>query len=230
MKLIQLIRWKYVLPRLAAAIVAALFCRLALDGVLHWALVTGSEAAWGAKVEIGHLRTSLGEGELVLGDIALADPRKELRNTAEASGARLKVDLAALLRKRLVVTDDYVDGLQFGGQRETSGFLSTTEKTEQPAGPSVLDPVADAAAAQATRWLDQVSGKLEQTLVDKLQTPAVVEELQTRWPSEYAAMQARVQHLVARTSELKTNYRQLTRNPLRNLADVDSLYRDMKSL
>lgn len=230
MKIIQLIRWKYVLPRLAAIVVVALFCRLALDGILHWAVTASSEAAWGAKVEIGQLRTSLGEGEIVLHDLALANPREEMHNTAEASTARLKIDVAALIRKRLVVTDGVVAGLQFGGERETSGFLPESPAPEAASEPSAFTPLVDAAAAQASLWFDQVAGKLEKSLTDELQTPAVIESLKTRWPAEYAALEARVEHLVERTKQLKTNYRQLTRNPLRNLSDVDELYRDMKSL
>jgi uncharacterized protein (TIGR03545 family) len=93
-------RWRYLLPRLAILAVVYGAVRWGLDPLLKYAIVAGGEAALGAKVEVAKLTTSLLDGEIVVDGLAAANPKKPLRNLAEAERVRLEVDASALLRKR----------------------------------------------------------------------------------------------------------------------------------
>ncbi|MCC6494443.1 MAG: hypothetical protein IT424_15640, partial [Pirellulales bacterium] len=181
-RLRAIVRWRYILPRAIVVVAMVLAVRFGLDPLLRWTIVTVGEASLGAKVEVGGLRTSLWGGRLVVASVAAANPRKPMRNLAEAADIRLQVDMKQLLRKRLVVHAGTIRGLAFDSPRATSGALP--DAPAEAAGPSALDPVIRAAEEKALGWLDGISGRLQQDLMEALATPKLVDELETRWPEE----------------------------------------------
>lgn len=222
MKLVKLIRWKYVLTRLAVIAVIALACRFCLDGALRWAIIASGEASLGAKVEIDDLTTSLADGEIILTGVAAANPRKPMTNAAAAEQARLKIDVAALLHKQLVVTDGVMVGLEFGSPRRTSGALEGSSADDE-ASASSLDPLVDAAGAHGAAWLDNLAARLEGDVTESLQTPRVARELQARWPAEYESLKQRVAAIKTQGKEIEASYKQVRSNPLRSAAGLSKL-------
>ncbi|HEX6961252.1 MAG TPA: TIGR03545 family protein, partial [Lacipirellula sp.] len=221
----KVFRWQYVAPRLVILLACYLTVRYGLDPFLRWAMVTAGEAAVGAKVEVAEVRTSLRRGELVVTGVAAANPRKPMRNLAEAGELRLEIDGAQLLRGRVVVHDGVLLGLQFDSQRTTSGALEVTPSTDE--GPSPLDPVIAAAQDKALAWFDSLSGRMEQDLMASLATPRVAQELEDRWPKQYDALKARAEELRTRSKQIEDSFREVKRNPLRNLPELEQLQKDL---
>lgn len=218
----QIFRWRYVLPRVA--ILAAIYAgvRWGLDPALKYAVVTGGEAALGAKVEVAELSTSLLDGQLVINGLAAANPGKPLRNLAEAERMQLDVDFNALLRKRFVVKNGLVRGLKFDSERTTSGALEVVAE-EADAGPSMFDPAITAAGDAATQWFDDLQGRFTEDLESKLATPRVVNELEERWQQQYAALKKRADDLAAKTKQIENEFREAKKNPLRSVAILAAL-------
>ncbi|QDS97709.1 TIGR03545 family protein [Adhaeretor mobilis] len=228
-KIKGLLRWKYVLPRLAIVLVIVLAVRFCLDGALRWAMVAGGESALGAKVEIAELETKLSEGRITLRGIAAVNPGKTFHNLAEAEEANFQIDMTALLHKRVVVTDGTISGLQFDTPRETDGALEIVEVEEEETGPSVLDPLKTAAGEYGAQWADNLSKKLETDLESSLESPRVAKELQERWPAEYETLQQRVKDLQVRGKEIEKSFREVKSNPLRNLDRLQKLEQELQS-
>lgn len=205
-------------------------CWLGLDAALKWAIVSGGEAALGARVEIGDLDTALFRGELHLRDMAAANPSQEMRNLVEADAATLIVDVAELTRGRLVVTSGQIRGIQFDTSRTTSGALPSVADMESESGPSMFDPLVAAAEERGAAWLDGVTGRLDADLQSKLQTPRVAQELQDRWPREYEALRTAVDDLQARGKQIEVGFREAKKNPLRNAAKFEQLAGDLSAM
>lgn len=118
-----MIRWSYVLPRLAVLAAGALFVAFGLDPLIRWGLFWGGQKMLGAKVEIAAVRTSLPRGRIRLQGLQVANPKAPLKNLFQAEQLLLDFDANALLRRRLVVDQAYVSGLKIDGERTESGEL-----------------------------------------------------------------------------------------------------------
>lgn len=222
-------RWGYVAPRLAivAMLVAAL--RFGLDPALKYALIAGGEAATGAKVDAGDLTTSLLDGRLTIANLAAANPAKPMKNLFEAAQINLEIDAGQLLRKRVVVHGGVISGVQFDSPRETSGELPEAPVVED-SGPSVFDPLMARAEDGATAWFDSLSGRLEEDLQSKLETPALVDQLRDRWPQQYAELQGRTDQLRARAKQVESTVREIKKNPLAGLEKLQPLQQELASI
>jgi uncharacterized protein (TIGR03545 family) len=218
-------RWQYFLPRLTVVAAIALTVRYGLDPFLRWALVTAGEAATGARVDVGDLVTSLRDGELVITGFAAANPQKPLRNWFDAEQLRLQIDMAQLLRKRVVVHDGAIQGLQFDSPRATSGVLDNAPV--EPGEPSALDPMMQAAQANALGWFHELASRSEADLMAALATPRLLDELQQRWPRQYDDLKSRAAALRAKSKQIETAFREAKKNPLRNLQALDQLRQEL---
>ena len=222
----NIVRWKYLLPRLFVVTAIILAVHFGLDPCLKWAIETSGEAALGAKVEIGELSTSLRHGQLVIERASAANPKKPMRNLLEAEQIHVKLDAGQLLRKRLVVQDGIIGGLRFDAPRTTSGALEALP-ADDSAGPSMFDPVIAAAGDEASQWFDGLSGRVEEDLEAKLQTPRVLKQLEERWPQQYAALKARADSLGAQAKQIEKDFREAKKNPLRNMQKLEQLQQQM---
>jgi uncharacterized protein (TIGR03545 family) len=87
--------------------------------------------------------------------------------------------------------------------------------------------VIAAAQDKALAWFDDLSGRVETDLLSSLATPKVVEELEQRWPQQYAALKARAEELRARSKQIESSFREAKKNPLRNLPLLEQLQKDL---
>jgi uncharacterized protein (TIGR03545 family) len=221
----KVFRWQYVLPRAVILLTVVMSVKYGLDPFLRWAMVTTGEAAIGAKVEIAEVRTTLCGGSIVVNGIVAANPNKPLRNLFEAERLQLEIDGAQLFRNRIVIHSGVIRGLQFDSQRKTSGALEPTP--EQESAPSALEPVIAAAQDKALAWFDDLSGRAEQDLMASLATPKVIEELEKRWPQQYEALKTRAEELRAKSKQIEASFREVKKNPLRKLPQLEQLQKDL---
>jgi uncharacterized protein (TIGR03545 family) len=218
-------RWQYFLPRLV--VITALWSAIhfGLDPLLRWSLITTGEAVLGARVEVADLHTSIYGGEIAITELAAASPSKPMRNLAEAAELHLNVDARQLLRKRVVIHDGAIRGLRFDSARTTSGAL---EKQPESTEPSALDPIIAAAGDKALAWFDNLSGRLEDDLTASLATPKLLDDLEKRWPKQYEALKGRADKLSAKSKDIEATFRELKRNPLRNLDKLNQLQTELE--
>jgi len=224
---LKLIRWKYVMPRLALVLIVAVLFRFGLDPVLKWAIVASGESAVGAKIDLASVETSLRTGEIVLSELAVTNPMSPLRNLLQADRAHLYLDINALLHKRLVIRDGTLRGLRFDTDRETSGELAQSSETRTQAtddgGASVLSSWLDGTDQLAAEWFDQLTARFDTDLADQLETLRVAKELEDRWPKQYDEMRGRVESLQQNIKELEKGLREVRKNPLRHLERIGQL-------
>lgn len=100
---------------------------LFLDPLLKRGLITAGQAAAGAKVEIGALRTSLLKGSLTIQNVAVANKNDPMKNVVEFSDAALRFSPGAALRGKIVIPEAAIRGIQAGTARKTSGALARTK-------------------------------------------------------------------------------------------------------
>jgi uncharacterized protein (TIGR03545 family) len=217
-----MIRWKYVLPRLTIALIIFGGIRWGLDPLLKWALVAGGEAAVGAKVEIAAVETSLTEGAIELRGLTVANPHAAMSNLLEAEQASLQINMNALGHRRLVVENGILRGVQLGTARTTSGLLEKTQE-EDDAGSALLDPLKDYAGQFASNWLAELDERLSKDFTAELKTLQVAQELEQRWTQEYEQLHAQAKSLRERGKALERDFRELRKNPLRNLAQLQEI-------
>lgn len=223
----RILRWRYVVPRAGVVLAIVLSVRYGLDPLLKYAIVAGGEAALGAKVEIASLSTSLLDGQIVVEGFAAANPQKPMRNVAEAEHMHLNIDFAALTHKRLIVKSGLVRGIKFDSERTTSGALEVVEADPTDNGPSLLDPLAEAASASAAEWFNGLQGRVEEDLESKLSTLRVLDEAEQRWKQQYEELKTRADALQARGKKIETEFREVKKNPLRGLPQLEALQKEL---
>ena len=127
---------------------------LFLDSILRWALVRGGQAAAGARVEIGSVRTRLLEGRLLLRHVAVADRSEPMKNLLEFEDAELSFLPSAALRGKIVIPEATLTGLRLGTPRSRSGALPRAK-------PSKLELLAREQLAPVQKALQSQAGDLK---------------------------------------------------------------------
>lgn len=167
------------------------FC---FDPVLKMALVAGAQAANGAKVDVGSLRTKWLKGTLTITGVEVADPDAPMTNTLSFERAAFILDVSAALRGKGVVREASVTGVRFGSARRRDGrlpaapppsklSLAVREKLGFDKNASVSTQVKSNAAAEVD------AAKL--TGLKKVEdAKAKVKDVETRWKDKPAELKA----------------------------------------
>ena len=216
------IRWKYVLPRLVLVLLTAAGFRWGLDPLLKWTLVTVGESAVGAKVEVASIESSLAAGTIQIHDLCVANPNAALKNLLEAEYAQLQLDMDALSRRRFVIKNGLVTGIQLGTHRTRSGILEKRppEATDEKA---FLSPWIDSVDQALSDWLDQFDNRLSNDFAAELKTPQVAQELEQRWPQQYEDLTAQIKNIKSQGQQLEQDIRKLRKNPFRYATELQAL-------
>jgi uncharacterized protein (TIGR03545 family) len=227
-KYLNVLRWKYVLPRLTLLIVVVAGVRFGLDPLLRTIIVSAGQSATGAKVDLATLETSLWKGSVVLGGLQVANPQSPLRNLLEAERTEFSLDVNALLQKRVVVRNGEISGLAFDTERSESGEIEIV--VDEHTGPSALDPLIEHASAWASDWLEEAGDRLDSDFADQLQTPQVAEAIEDRWKNRATTLRKRADDLKARGKQLEAEFREVKQNPLRSIEKIPALQAELKTV
>ena len=194
-----MIRWKYVLPRLMMLAAVCLIVWLGLDPAIHYTLVFWGQTATSAKVEIGDVDASLLGTSVRLHDLRIADPRRPMKNLAQAEEVSLNLEANALLRQRFIVEEGRISGLRIDTERQTSGKLDASDRRKWDLSGGKLPELS-------LEWLDKLGavlqGKFEEE-VGELESVQLVNELVERWPAEYEDLEAQIDSLKARVDRMR---------------------------
>lgn len=186
-----MIRWSYLLPRLAVLALVWAAGALGLDPLLRRALERAGSAALGAKVEVGSLSTRAFPPSVRLGGVAAADPEAPMRNLFEFRAAAFAFAGRPLLEKKLVVEAASLEGLVLGTPRKTSGALP---KAPPSAGAAALKKWSEEAKSSlAASGKDAKADLAASYKVDpeSLESVRLARELEARWPKSLESWQSK---------------------------------------
>ncbi len=227
----RLFRWGYVLPRLAAVFVLLCLSEFGAAWLVRHTVRTTGQTAVGARVDIAHSKASLLSTKVALRGVQVANPEKPLTNLVEADAIELDFDAGSLLRKKAVVTKGTIRGLRFGSPRVASGELPDAEPRE-PGTRFRLDDsgLAQASAARAEAWLDQLGERLETDVKDQFESVKVARQLREKWPAKYDELTTMAEQLEADAKQLKDQVDDARKNPLRHATFLQSVPNRLSTL
>lgn len=215
-----MIRWGYVLPRLAIiGLIVACFTWLT-DPLLRWMAVRSGEAVVGARVEIEDLETSLLSTSVVARGVKIAHPNAAMKNLLEFDEATLDFDTRALLKNRYIVESGRLAGVRFGSEREESGALDESDEEEQDS-PSSGFLSSDDLAGYGEKWLATAAGELQADLENELESVRLSQEMFEQWQAEYDRLATRVDQVQERSKLLRDAAKTAKTDPLAALGQVE---------
>lgn len=210
-----MIRWRFVLSRLAIVVAVLALLRWGLGPVASYVTTRSLQTATGAKVEVGKVRVGLFPPRVQYIDVHIADPRddKQMRDAIHADSIELAIDGDALLHRRWVASDGRITGLQIGSERETSGHLASDEYVEASSdGPSMLSQLIGSSAEKL--------GDQAEAAVGELETLRRSKEIRTRWEKEYEGLVTRARDLEKKIRTIRDRARGID-NPLRDWPELE---------
>ena len=228
----SLVRWGWVVPRLLilATLIGSVW--LFKDRAMEYAIEKTGSTIVGAKVDVGQVKSSLINGQVRLHDIQIANKKSPMMNLVEAKYAGIELSTSDLLRKKLVIEEGKLMGVEFNTARDTSGKLITD--TKQHGEPGILSKTVNELGKQ---WAKDLQNVLNQRLEENLETVRVSKDLIDSWPKEYAAVKARADSLQARMKKLRQLKDLKFTNPLRDLqtcqealTDINETHREILEL
>lgn len=132
-------------------------------------LQAGLEAVNGATVDVGAARLDMGNGELKIEKLALADSKSLDRDLLAADELTARIDTGELLRRRFVIDELKSNSARAGTKRERAGALIPKKDVPPPEPPppagskTVEDYLKDYEVwkqrfDQAREWFDKIAG------------------------------------------------------------------------
>ena len=103
---------------------------LFIDGIVERMIENQATQVVGAKVELDSADLSLIPAGLHLTSLQVTNPDKPMTNAIEVASIALGLDGLQLLRRKVIIEEMSIEGVQFGTPRDTSGALTTTPKRE----------------------------------------------------------------------------------------------------
>jgi uncharacterized protein (TIGR03545 family) len=234
-----MIRWSYILPRLAVLVGVAVVAWVCVDPLVRWSIVAVGQRVVEAQVEIGRVKTRLWNPEIRLTDVAVADPHDPMRNLFEASEIVLSFEGDSILRRKYVVREGRVSGLRLGTGRQTSGALDPAAPRLEWLDELPLEAIGDRVVEFGQEGLRCLAELLERNAaeqVERLESVRLARTLAQRWPAEYERMELRAESLKRRAAELRGVFqgdldpKQVQRDPKRLLRDPEAIGRALTDL
>jgi uncharacterized protein (TIGR03545 family) len=220
-----MIRWSYLRPRLAIAVVLLAAVYFGLDPLMRYGFIVTGQQITTAKVEVGEVQTSMFNSEITLRDVQIADPDAPMKNLVEAKELKFSIDPNSAIRKRFVAKQVQATGLRFGADRTTSGELQNMPHPGSRLAEKLRERLSQSGET-ALKCLDQLAdllGKQAEKQLDTFESVQLTRELARRWPAEYQRMQASAEDLRRRAEEIRKLAEETSRekNVLRSVEDVD---------
>ena len=226
-----MIRWGYVVPRLALLATLILTLWLGSGTVLKWSLARSVQSATGTRVSIGRAGVSWLGTKLNVDKVEVANPKSPHRNLFQADSISFDLDANALSCRKFVVNQGAVYGLHVGTNGNAAHALESTEDTE----PS--STIGSTMAKMGEKWLDNAVAVLQQDLEENLQSVKLARELMQRWPARYDDLETGAKALTERVDQIRQMVETIQREPLRAVeltpqvvSDLDGLQRQLLAL
>lgn len=221
-----MIRWRYILPRILLVAAILFVIHYALPPVVRYVTVSAVESATGAKVEMASVEVGLFPPRVLYRELQIANPSKDkaMRNLAEAEAVDLVIDGAALLRRRYVIQNARVTGLQFDSDRATSGHIQRQPKPESTEPSMAMQWLSGWMNSAVDSAKSQVDG-----LVENSETHRRGDQIRRRWKTEYESLAKRAGDLEVAIKDVHQTAKGIE-NPLRDWPRVDATLTKARSI
>jgi uncharacterized protein (TIGR03545 family) len=221
-----MIRWRYILPRVLVVAAIILIIRYALPPAVRYVTVAAIESSTGAKVEMASVEVGLFPPRIHYRELQIANPGadKAMRNLAQAESVDLVIDGAALLRRRYVIHDARVTGLQFDTDRATSGHIERQpepESTEPSMAMKWISGLMNSAVDSAKSQVDN--------LAENSETRRRGDQIRRRWKTEYESLAKRASDLETAIKDVHQTAKGIE-NPLRDWPRVEATLTKARSI
>jgi len=117
------IRWKGLFGFLGITVVISILWFLLVDGFIERLIEEYGTNALGAKVEIDETDLSILPAGLEIVGLQLTNPDKPMENAVEISRVNLSLDAINLFRRKIIIDEMAVEGIQFNTPRKVSGAV-----------------------------------------------------------------------------------------------------------
>lgn len=148
MKPIQFIRWKFVGPVGIFIAAIVVFFTIFFDPLLSKGLEIAGSRVNGAKVDVGGLKTKLFQGRLTIQRLQVTNKEMPMQNIVDVGPLSFQVMFMELIKKRVIIPEASIEGLQFNTARKTSGAMPRLKEKQESGEPS-------AAAKLAAKYSDR---------------------------------------------------------------------------
>jgi uncharacterized protein (TIGR03545 family) len=124
------IRWKGLLAFLVVTLIICAFWFLLVDTIVKRTIEKYGTTAVGARVNVATADLSLIPSGLELIGLQITNPDEPMKNAVEISRLHMAFDAVPLLRRKIIVKDMTVDGVQFNTPRKKSGAIKKTSRKD----------------------------------------------------------------------------------------------------
>lgn len=170
------IRWQGLGVFVGVVIVFSILWFLVIDGIVERMIEKFGTQAVGARVELDSADVSLFPVGLQLIRLQVANPDEPMTNAVEIARIDLSLDTLNLLRRKIIIDEMSLDGVQINTPRKTSGAV-TPRRPSAPPGVSKKAPRKGLCAATELPTF-QIPNVTEILGKEKLQSLELAESLQ----------------------------------------------------
>ncbi|MCU0723470.1 MAG: hypothetical protein MUC63_07635 [Planctomycetes bacterium] len=190
-----IVRWWAAAPALVLVLAAAAAGLHSRDALVKRVVVERAQAAFGARVEVSGLSTTL-TPEIRIENGTVADRRQPMRNLFEFKSLRGGIEASSLASGRLVIPELALEGLRFHTPRSESGALPAGEpKPEEPPEPPKAETGKEDFAKNLEAALDRLAETFAPPKAEDLQTVKAAKALEEESRKRYERLAAEVKAL-----------------------------------
>ncbi len=196
-------RWTYLIPRLLIVAMVWAFFAFGMDPLLRYSAVESLQSVTGAKVDVGGLRTKFFPPTMTIRDVALASAKRPGKNLVQFDEMHFRLEPSSLSRRRFVVEEGHLTGVQFDTDRSDDGQLEMVDEpvSEEPSW------ISDKLTELGNDWLQNLTEQVKSELdPNTLETYRVGREMYGKWDTRFEDMTARAKALEPRVRELKVRF------------------------
>ncbi len=216
--------WKRIAPRLILLVLFTTFLLLAVDPLVHWAVIRSGNAVTGASFSVESIRTEWNEDTIQLRGIRAVDPQNPTRAIFTAELMNLELVPAELIHRRAHIQRAQVTGVRVESNRRIPPIL------ERNVDGSYSAQLAERFVDDGGQWLETAGEELERRMNGVSSTVEAVQEVLNRWPGQYESLERKTETITDRIADLDGLLAGAGKNPLRNAGSYQQAISELESL
>lgn len=126
------VRWPGLIVFVAVVAIGLAIWFLVVDSLVKRGIEAAGTKIVGAKVELAEVDVSFIPLGIELQRLQVTNPDEPMRNAVEITRMAFGMEALQLLRRKVIIDEMAIDGMQFNTPRQTSGAIVRTEQKEEP--------------------------------------------------------------------------------------------------
>ncbi|MDH5445596.1 MAG: TIGR03545 family protein [Gammaproteobacteria bacterium] len=229
------IRWKGLIGFTLAVVVLALFYILFIDSIIRNSIEYAGTRMVGAKVELAEVDFKFSPMGMKLGRLQVTNPDVPMQNIIDIKQIRFNMDSLNILRRKVLINEMRVEGVQFHTARKTSGAIKKAASPKPKPRPATDGKKKETGLAMPDIKIpnvDEIMGREEIKTIgmaEKFKTDSQVS--QDRWKKIVHDMpdEKRVDEHKARLDKIKQTNTKDIKALADAIEDLKRLKKDIKS-